>query len=77
MKSQKFALRVAGALFMAVAIGHLVRLVMGWKLMVGTCDLAMWPSVGVVAVSVGLSAWMWMAACCDKTGAETPPQPKP
>ena len=77
MKSQKIALLVASALFMLVALGHLVRLVMGWKIMVGTCSCGMWPSIVAVAVCAGLSAWMWAAATCKKDAAETPPQPKP
>ena len=76
MKSQTLALKVASALFMLVALGHGIRMVLGWKVMVGDYALAAWMSIPVVVVCVGLSAWMWMAAGCNKA-PETPAQPKP
>jgi len=67
---------VASVLFMLVALGHLARLVMGWKVVVGTYEMPMWLSVVVLVVCVGLSVGMWVCSCCKKCEAAVPPQPK-
>ena len=77
MKSRCCCLVVASVLFMLVAVGHLVRLIMGWKVTVGDYAMPMWLSVVVLVVSAGLSVAFWMCSCCKgQPDAAVPPQPK-
>jgi hypothetical protein len=77
MKTKNIALRVASVLFMLVALGHLVRLVLGWTLVVGGWTIGPWPSVVVVAGATALSVWMWMASICEEADSPASPPPKP
>jgi hypothetical protein len=54
MKSRCYCLKVASVLFLLVAVGHLVRVIMGWKLVVGDWTIPMWPSYVVIVVSAAL-----------------------
>jgi len=64
-------------LFLLVAVGHLVRIIMGWKVTVGTFEMPMWLSGAVIVLCVGLSIGMWMCSCCKgQCEAAVPPQPK-
>jgi hypothetical protein len=68
---------VASVLFLLVALGHVARLVMGWKVIVGDWTMPMWLSVAVIVVCVGLSVGMWMCSCCKgQCDTAVPPQPK-
>ena len=46
---------VAGAIFAAVALGHLLRILMGWPAMIGGWTVPMWISWIGFAVAGGLS----------------------
>lgn len=50
---------IAAIILAAIALLHLVRLVLGWALVVGTLEVPMWPSVLVVLVFGGLSLLLW------------------
>jgi len=68
---------VAGVLFLLVALGHLVRMVMGWKVIVGDWTMPMWPSVVVIVVAAALGVCLLMCACSKgEPEAAVPPQPK-
>jgi uncharacterized membrane protein YccC len=70
-------LKVAGVLFLLVALGHVVRMVMGWTVIVGTFTVPMWMSVVVIVVGVALGVCMLMCSCCKgESDAAAPPQPK-
>jgi hypothetical protein len=77
MKSRCYCLKVASVLFLLVAVGHLVRVIMGWKLVVGDWTIPMWPSYVVIVVSAALGVGMWMCSCCKgEPDAAVPPQAK-
>lgn len=77
MKSQVIGLKVASVLFLLVAIGHLARMVLGWKITIGSYAFPMWPSVVVIVVAVVLGVWLWMLAGCSKPEATIPPTTPP
>jgi hypothetical protein len=43
MSSKKF-LRLAGTIFALVALAHLLRIAMGWPVMIGTWSIPLWIS---------------------------------
>jgi hypothetical protein len=50
---QKTFSAVAGTIFALVALGHLLRIFMGWALLIGGWSVPMWLSwIGVVAAGV-------------------------
>jgi hypothetical protein len=59
MSSPRTGLRVAAVIFAIFALGHLVRLVTGAPVVVGTHVIPMAASVIALIIAVGLSAWMW------------------
>jgi hypothetical protein len=73
MKSQVIGLKVASAVFMCAALAHVVRLVLGLKVQVGSHDAGVWPSVVAIVVAAGLSVWLGTLACRSKTGAVSAP----
>jgi len=77
MKSQVLGLKVASAVFMCAALAHAVRLMLGWKVMVGGYSAGVWLSVVAVVVAAGLSVWLGMLACGCKTEAAPPPPAPP
>jgi len=74
MKSQAIGLKVASAVFMLAALGHLVRMAMGWKIVIDTCALPMWLSIVAVVVAGALSVWLWTLAG-GKKAEEAPAAP--
>ena len=56
MRAKRF-LRMTGTLFALVALAHLVRLVMGWSVVVGGQAIPMW--VSIVAL-IGASVLSWL-----------------
>ena len=56
MKSQIY-LALSASIFVAVALGHLVRLIFDWPVTIGPFEIPMWLSFfGVLAPGI-LSAW--------------------
>jgi hypothetical protein len=76
MKSHCCCLVVASVVFMLAALGHLARLVMGWKVVIGDWSVPSWVSVVAIVICVGLSAAFWMCSCCKGQPEAVPPQPK-
>jgi len=60
--SKNITLIVAGAIFIIVAILHLVRLVMKLRVTIGQTEVPMNMSIVGLIVGFILSAWMFMAA---------------
>lgn len=54
MTEKTFA-SLAGAIFALVALFHLVRIMMGWSVVIGGCSIPMWASWIGFAVSAGLA----------------------
>lgn len=59
MHSQVVGLRVGSAVFGAMCVGHLSRLVMQAKVSVGTLVLPLWPSAVALIVLAVLCVWLW------------------
>ena len=56
------ALYTAGAIFAAVAAGHLARLIAGFEIVVGGVAAPLWVSFPGALVAALLAAWMVVAA---------------
>ena len=54
---------VAAFILAAIALVHLLRLILGWAFIIGTLTVPMWPSAVVVLVFGGLSLMLWKEAC--------------
>jgi len=76
MKSQVMGLKVASAVFMVMALAHVVRLVLGLKVQVGSFAAGVWPSVAAIVVAAGLSIWLGMLACGCRADVPAAPPPK-
>ena len=50
---------LASIIFAIIAVAHLLRLLFGLAVIVGTMDVPMWPSALVVLVFGGLSLMLW------------------
>ncbi len=53
----RFYLRVSGAIFGLICLGHLMRIIFGWPMVIGTLEVPMAVSWLAVAVTAGLAAW--------------------
>jgi hypothetical protein len=50
---------IAIAIFVLVAVAHLLRLVFGWDVVIGGAVIPMWISVVGIIVAGGLAAMLW------------------
>lgn len=57
----KTVLKVGGAVFFLVALGHLSRLIFKFNLMIGYWDVPVWVNGVGFLVALGLSFWMFKA----------------
>ena len=48
---------VSSAIFALVAIMHLIRLVLGWSIVLGMTSVPLWGSLLVVLISASLAMW--------------------
>jgi len=61
-RKKNLGLRVAATIFGIVAVGHLLRLFIGFDFVVGTLRISEWASGIAVVVLGGLSAWLlWLS----------------
>jgi hypothetical protein len=59
---KKAALRVAGILFLLVAILHLVRWIQEIEVIIGGIALPLWMSLPAFFLMIALSGWMFVAS---------------
>jgi len=59
MNSPRIGLRVAGAVFGIVGLGHLIRLLWQPKILVAGWPLPLWLNAVGFIFAGGLSLWMW------------------
>ncbi len=74
MKSQIKGLKVASAVFGLVCLAHILRLILGFRIIVGSHYFSRSLSLLAVVVSAFLSIWLWKLAgpgCSDAKA--TPP----
>jgi len=55
------ALKVAGAVFLLVALLHLARLVFKFSILVGHHPVPLWANAIGFVIALGLSVWMFKA----------------
>jgi len=48
---------LTAALFLAVAVTHLLRIVFGWSAQIGGLDIPLWVSWLAVVIGAGLAYW--------------------
>jgi len=53
--NQKALNALVGAIFAVVALAHILRVVMGWSVVIGTWTVPMWVSWAAFVVAGGLS----------------------
>lgn len=56
MRAKRF-LRMTGTIFALFALAHLVRLVMGWSVLVGGRAIPMWVSI-VALIGASILSWI-------------------
>jgi len=54
---------VASAVFALVATAHLVRLLLGWDVVIGGVNIPLWVSVAGVILPGGLAVMLWRESC--------------
>jgi hypothetical protein len=59
---QKAALYTSSVIFAAVAVAHLVRLIMGFEIVVGGVVAPVWVSFPGALIATVLAIWMMIAA---------------
>lgn len=61
---QNLPLKVSGAIFVVIAVMHLVRFILGTPVIVGTHVLPVWASAVAFVASALLAMWTLKASCC-------------
>jgi hypothetical protein len=75
MNSPQFGLRVAGTIFGLASVAHLVRLLLGFQVLLGSHPLPAWTSIGGFVVTGLLAFWLWrlsFAPAAPAAGAAPP-----
>lgn len=74
MNSPALGLRVASLLSGLICLAHIVRLVVGFELRIGSRQVALWPSAVAALVAFGLGLWFWwLTQSADKPASAPPP----
>ncbi len=76
MNSIQCGLRAAGTIFGLVALAHLVRLLRGFQVMVGSHPVPMWLSDAGFVVAGLLAFWLWRLSFAAAAPAAGTPPPK-
>jgi hypothetical protein len=74
MKAKNLGLRVASAVFLFVALVHVVRIVEGWTVQVGDYHIRLRMSAVAAVAAFAIGVWLWKLACCDKADEAAPPK---
>lgn len=53
---------IAAVVFMLVALMHLLRLILGWSVMVNSVSIPLWMSVIACLVAASLAVMVWREA---------------
>ena len=59
MKSQVLGLRVAGAIFALLSLGHVLRLIARASMVIAGQPIPLWISGGGALIAGALGLWMW------------------
>ena len=70
-------IQLSGILFALVALGHLVRTLARWPLLIAGYPLPAIVSLVVAAVAGGLSIWAWRLLTGPQTAAGSAPKVPP
>ena len=63
MNSQVVGLRVAGAIFGLISLGHLLRLLTQVEVLVAGHPIPLWLNAIGFVFAGGLSLWLWKLSC--------------
>jgi hypothetical protein len=61
--------QVSGVLFALVALGHLVRVLARWSLLIGGRPLPALASLAVALLAGAMSVWAWRSLAGGRVGA--------
>ena len=64
-------LMVSGVIFSLIALLHLLRLVMGWGMLIGTFAVPLWWSGAGLIIFGLLAGWMFKSICCKQCSCST------
>jgi len=72
MKSQTTGLKVASVIFGLVCLVHILRLIRGFQIVVGSYYFGRGLSLVAIIVSGFLCVWLWKLACPGSSSTKTP-----
>jgi hypothetical protein len=62
---------VAGIVFVLIAVLHIVRIALGWTVVINGHEMPMWCNIVGIVVPGLLGAWLLCCACCKKCKDKT------
>lgn len=66
MQCSKCSSIVGGALFGLITVGHVVRAVLGWTVVINGMSVPVWASVVAAVITGLLSICLLRSACCSR-----------
>jgi hypothetical protein len=70
-------LQLSGVLFALVALGHLVRVLARWPLLIAGYPLPALASLGVLLVTAAMSVWAWRLLTGPAATVDSASKPPP
>lgn len=55
--------------FAIIAVLHLIRIILGWSIVLDGQEIPIWASIVCVVITGGLAAWNLCCCCCKKSCA--------
>ncbi len=62
LQEKNNALRLSALVFALIALVHLLRLLLGWDMILGAFEAPQWVSLIALIIAGGLAWWMWTAS---------------
>lgn len=62
LQEKNNALRLSALVFALIALVHLLRLLLGWDMILGAFEAPQWVSIIAIIVAGGLAWWTWTAS---------------
>ena len=62
--SSKCSAKVASLVFALIAVGHLLRVIFGWSMVLNGMNVPTWASIVAIVITGALSLCLCRSACC-------------